>query len=440
MKLKTAPAAPVEGKAAAYQSISGRKDDGTDDSELLAARSCTPSPRRSKPVTADLHLDVGGSSGSDSGEKRPPLVRRLADGVRDAVRSVGDWLFGSLRSKTVLSIGLLTLLLVAIVSGLTLSIFPQSFERIEADGMADNVRRFAIAMQGDLRVLRDKLALYAQWDETIEMIGRAEVDPGDPAVVHYMDDNFNGPLLDSVSADFVFFYNLNGALVASAVREGLAPPPAFARLASENPLSALGHPNEWVKVGYTVLDAPAELPGTGGGAAAAADGVLSRLLVVASMNVVASDGTGPSAGTAVFARRFSAGELGTLAERTSLCATAALLPLPTAPAPAPAPDVARAAAALPPPLSLDLAMGGDAWAEKPGEKRTRLEALERSYLAPGGAGYDPVRRCAPHADDASSSYDRIAAYFGVESVAGAGAPALLLRLDRPRDVVEVCWG
>eukprot|EP00741_Cyanophora_paradoxa_P013413 tig00020685_g12952.t1 len=355
-------------------------------------------------------------------------LTRASAFARRLFPSILEWVLASLRSKSIICLGAATFSLVAVIAGLTLTVIPASFARIERLDMEANVLRFGVALQTDLASYRDKLVLFAQWDATVDMTLAASADGEDPSVQAYLRENFEGSLMDAASSDFALFYDRGGRMVASAVRPGLRVPPALRSLDPGSPFWGVGADLAAVRSGLLVLDTPLEIPGSRAEAHAASSGALGRLLIVAAMNTQKSEGTGDSFGTTLFARRFSASELASLAYRTQICATGAALPLP---GPAPS-DLAEAAAAASASSAARVAPGS---ALRQGDGLLLVRPVEPAHLRPAPGAAAPVRACADAAAAAvPADAERVAAYL---AVAGAqGGPALLLRLDRPRDVVD----
>eukprot|EP00741_Cyanophora_paradoxa_P008628 tig00001362_g8352.t1 len=341
--------------------------------------------------------DLDGSeaeAAASAGGCRRSLAPRL--------RSLVSLFERSIRGKSLLLIGALSSCVLALVVGILVTVFPQSFYRLEERSFALVAEQLAAALAHDLEAQLRAAALLSHPAPGPRARARARPLPSRGC---WRRGRGAAELLELLSADLALLYDAEGALVLSAARPACpsptpsAPSPPLPAPQARPPLPPRTPPSRPARLsaGYVLLedgDAGARAPGSARGGAGAA--AAARVLAVASH---------PG-----------------LAQRAQACTAAFLLP-----------HAPRASSTPPPPRRRPRARPR----RRPPRHARRRHAGGGGGGAAGRRGAGAGRVCPGRGRWARRGGEgaRMAAYFVVADV--AGAPAFLLRADRPRDVVGV---
>jgi signal transduction histidine kinase/DNA-binding response OmpR family regulator len=203
-----------------------------------------------------------------------------------------------LRTKTLLSIGLSMVSLVAILYLVARVSIMHSFETLEADDTRQNVARATAVLADDLATLDNATSDYAAWDDTCAYLeGRK---PDLPT------SEFPDPWFPRLRIDFVLIFDRYGRQVFTKAYDAVAGKPTeipqglWAHLAPGSLLMHHTHPGSKV-LGIALLT--------------------SGPVLIDSQPIIDSQGRGPIRGTYIAGRRLDAAEVARLAGISHLSLT-----------------------------------------------------------------------------------------------------------------------
>jgi signal transduction histidine kinase/DNA-binding response OmpR family regulator len=195
-----------------------------------------------------------------------------------------------LRTRTLLSIALSMISLIAILYFVARVSILHSFATLEAEDTRDNVARATAVLADDLATLDNATSDYAAWDDTCAYLeGRK---PDLPT------SEFPDPWFPRLRIDFVLIFDRDGRQVFTKAYDAVAgktteiPPGLWAHLAPGSRLMHHSHPGSKV-VGIALLT--------------------SGPVLIDSQPVIDSQGHGPIRGTYIAGRRLDAAEVARLA-------------------------------------------------------------------------------------------------------------------------------
>jgi signal transduction histidine kinase/CheY-like chemotaxis protein len=223
-----------------------------------------------------------------------------------------------LRTRTLLSIALSLVMLVAILYSVARVSMMRSFEALEADDTRQNVARATAVLADDLSTLDNTTSDYAAWDDTCAFLeGRK---PDLPT------SEFPNPWFPRLRIDFVLIFDRFGRQVFAKAYDPVAagkseiPQGLWAHLTPSSLLIHHTHPGSKV-LGIALLS--------------------SGAVLIDSQPILDSEGRGPIRGTFIAGRRLDAAEIARLAGISRLSLTLHRLDEAGLP-----PDVASARASL----------------------------------------------------------------------------------------------
>jgi len=117
-------------------------------------------------------------------------------------QQVTQW---GMRKRTSIAIGILAITLLVTVYVSFHSLLANSFEKLEATSVQENVDRFLSSLSNDVSDLRSKTNDYAAWDETYNFI----INPNN----QYVDANLADPTFTIQRLNLVLFINSSGQIV-----------------------------------------------------------------------------------------------------------------------------------------------------------------------------------------------------------------------------------
>src|ERR1700730_8184857 len=203
-----------------------------------------------------------------------------------------------LRARTLLSVALSLVSLIAILYSVARVSMMRSFATLEADDTLQNVARATAVLNDDLATLDNATSDYAAWDDTCAYLeGRK---PDLPT------SEFPDPWFPRLRIDFVLIFDRDGRQVFTKAYDAVAgktteiPPRLWAHLAPGSRLMHHSHPGSKV-VGIALLT--------------------SGPVLIDSQPVTDSQGHGPIRGTYIAGRRLDAAEVARLAGISHLSLT-----------------------------------------------------------------------------------------------------------------------
>lgn len=206
----------------------------------------------------------------------------------------------SIRTKTLLIVGLTVLSLIAVLYAFSNSILLQSYVDLEEEGLTRNVQRALNAVQDEIAFIQRTSIDYAHWDDTFNYI-RGEY-PG------YIDANVFDTVLMNYRLSFLLFVDAEGNVVYSIAvdldtGEQVPVPPSLVALVSQN--EAFRYPKD--QTGNLLRDGYAgivSLPETN--------------LMFAAAPILPTSTTGEPGGALIWGRYIDDALVSRLAEQTQL--------------------------------------------------------------------------------------------------------------------------
>lgn len=201
-----------------------------------------------------------------------------------------------MRTRTLIAICLVALVLTVSVFQAARSVLTHSFEKIESDTVIQSLERVRKTIEADLVHVESTAMDYARWNDTYEFVRT-----GQPL---YAFENFTAETLANLGLDIVWITDLEGGTRLALAADGSAPKGVRALFTAE--IARLNH--------YRPLmtSAMREPP-------------LSRLLQLpqgtlafAAVPIVHSDRSGPIIGTLLFGRYLSASQIARAARTSQL--------------------------------------------------------------------------------------------------------------------------